>query len=326
MATTSTSSLPPPKCYFNALSGEMRNRIYDYFFTAQLTNAPNQTHIDIREDHPRLTRNAPKTRSALALTATSRQYRAETLALFWSKLSLKIVAGTLTTYSQPVDSIRGVHPMNRAHHINQDRAECLQEWLERSGVARFARFLRPVELDLGMYDPQVHADAHQFMVLRLLGGDTTDLTRLLQGLGRSKAAMSNSSHSSDDKNDSDNSVTTRKLLHPAGCTLRFKVQVVPSTALGSICVANERTQALASIAALCEGRSTKVQAQFQDGILTPNGRFTLLQDMAMCRSLAELLVDHIIKEEQQEEDEHVEGGGQVRKRKLASKKGNQGGS
>ncbi|KAM0698419.1 hypothetical protein Q7P36_001886 [Cladosporium allicinum] len=331
MATTTTTTPPPPlPCHFNTLSGELRNRIYSYFFATLLTRT-HQTTVDIRHPSAQLSRNAPKTRSALALTATSRQLRSETLALFWSHLSLRIVAGTLTAYSQPDDSIPGVHPMNRAHHINEDRADCLREWLQRSGVARFAKLLRPVELDLGMWDPRVHAAEHQFRVLRLLGADAQELTKALrQGLGRSKGMdMYNSGDDNDDDDNDDGDgeyrVATKKQQQhrpAAGCTLRFKVRVVPSTALGSICVANERKQALASIAELCEGRSAKVQAQFLKGILTPNGHAVLLLDMAMCRSLAELLVGYIVEEE----EEHVEGGGQVRKRKLATKKGQQGGA
>jgi hypothetical protein len=332
MATTTTTPAPPAKCHFNTLSGELRNRIYAYFFATLLTPT-HQTTIDIREDRASLTRNAPKTRSALALTATSRQLRSETLALFWSSLSLRIVSGTLTAYSQPTDSIPGVHSMNRAHHVNQDRAENLREWLQRSGVARFARFLRLAELDLGMWDPRAHRAEHQFRVLRLLGGDAQELTKALQqGLGRSRFVSDSNSGDGDDNEHEhehdDDSVTTKKQQQqPAGFTLRFKVQVVPSTALGSICVANERKQALASIAELCEGRSAKVQAQFLKGILTTNGHFVLLQDMAMCRSLAELLVGYIVEEE--EEEEHVDIGaakGQGSKRKLAVKKGQQGGT
>jgi hypothetical protein len=335
--TTMTTTIPPPPCHFNTLSGELRNRIYSYLFRS-LLNPTHQTTIDIREDQPRLARNAPKTRSALALTAVSHQCRAETLALFWSHLSLRIVSGTLSAYSQPIDSVPSVHPMNRAHHINQDRAECLREWLESSGVARFAKFLMPVELDLGMWDPQSQLDAHQFRVLRLLGGDTLELTRLLQGvLGRSKyksVSNSNSGSGGDNNNNNNNDNDTVSTWKQAGCILRFKVQVMPSTALGSICVANERKQALASIAELCEGRAAKVEVQFRDNILTPNGRFCLLQDMAMCRSLAEVLVQYIVEEEQVEEDddddddddEQVEGGGQVRKRKTACKRGQQGGA
>ena len=219
--------------------------------------------------------------------------------------------------------------MNRAHHINEDRADCLREWLQRSGVARFAKLLRPVELDLGMWDPRVHAAEHQFRVLRLLGADAQELTKALrQGLGRSKGIdMYNSGdEDDDDDNDDDDNLATRKQQRSAGCTLRFKVQVVPSTALGSICVANERKQALASIAELCEGRSAKVEAQFLKGILTPNGHAVLMTDMAMCRSLAELLVGYIVEEEK---EEHVEGSGskgQGSKRKLAVKKSQQGGA
>jgi hypothetical protein len=322
-STMTTNTTPPPHCHFNTLSGELRNRIYSYFF-ASLLNPTRQTTIDIRTPTAQLSRNAPKTRSALALTAVSHQCRAETLALFWSHLSLRIVSGTLSAYSQPIDSVPSVHPMNRAHHINQDRAECLREWLESSGVARFAKFLKPMELDLGMWDPQVHADAHQFRVLRLLGGDTLELTRCLQGvLARSRyLSKSNSGSGEDNKNNNDNTVSTWK---QAGCTLRFKVQVVPSTALGSICVANERKQALASIAELCEGRAAIVQAQFLEGVLTPLGQSTLFQDIAMCRSLAEVLVHYIVEEKQVEEDEEqVEGGASKgRKRKVACKKGQQ---
>lgn len=328
MTTTTTTNTPSLPCHFNALSGELRNRVYSYFFATLLTRT-HQTTVDIRHPSAQLSRNAPKTRSALALTATSRQLRSETLALFWSHLSLRIVAGTLTTYSQPGDSIPGVHPMNRAHHINEDRADCLREWLQRSGVARFAKLLRPVELDLGMWDPRVHAAEHQFRVLRLLGADAQELTKALrQGLGRSKGIdMYNSGdEDDDDDNDDDDNLATRKQQRSAGCTLRFKVQVVPSTALGSICVANERKQALASIAELCEGRSAKVEAQFLKGILTPNGHAVLMTDMAMCRSLAELLVGYIVEEEK---EEHVEGSGskgQGSKRKLVVKKSQQGGA
>jgi len=324
--TTMTTTTPPSPCHFNTLSGELRNRIYSYFFSSLLSPTL-QTTIDIREDHPRLSRNAPKTRSALALTAVSHQCRSETLSLFWSHLSLRIVSGTLTAYSQPVDSVPGVHPMNRAHHINQDRAECLRSWLENSGVARFAKFLKPMELDLGMWDPQVHADAHQFRVLRLLGGDTLELTRCLQGvLGRSRY-LSNSIYNSNSSNDSDNTNNdnTISTWKTSSCILRFKVQVVPSTALGSICVASERKQALASIAELCEGRAAIVQAQFLKGVLTPLGQSTLFQDIAMCRSLAEVLVHYIVEEKQVEEDEEqVEGGASKgHKRKVACKKGQQ---
>jgi hypothetical protein len=327
--TTAMTTTPPPPCHFNTLSGELRNRIYSYFFCS-LLNPTHQTTIDIRDEegHARLTRNAPKTRSALALTAVSHQLRAESLSLFWSHLSLRIVSGTLSTYSQPIDSVPGVHPINRAHHINQDRAECLRSWLESSGVARFAKFLKPVELDLGMWDPRFQLDRHQFRVLRLMGGDTLGLTRLLQkGLGRSGfKSISNSGNDNNDHNNSLTLTTKKQKQHPTGCTLRFKVQVVPSTALGSICVANERKQALASIAELCEGRAAKVEAQFRDNILTVNGRLCLLQDMAMCRSLAEVLVQYIVEEELVEEEndhdddddddeEQVEGGGgQVRRR------------
>lgn len=323
-STMTTNTTPPPPCHFNTLSGELRNRIYSYFF-ASLLNPTHRTTIDIRTPTAQLSRNTPKTRSALALTAVSHQCRAETLSLFWSHLSLRIVSGTLTAYSQPVDSVPGVHPMNRAHHINQDRAECLRQWLESSGVARFAKFLKPMELDLGMWDPQVHADAHQFRVLRLLGGDTLELTRCLQGvLGRSRYLYNSNTGSGEDNNtNDDNTVSTT--WKPAGCTIRFKVQVVPSTALGSICVANERKQALASIAELCESRAAIVQAQFLKGVLTPLGQSTLFQDISMCRSLAEVLVHYIVEEKQVEEDEeHVDGGASKgRKRKVACKKGQQ---
>ena len=300
------------QCHFDTLSGELRNRIYSHFFAALLT--PTQpTTIDIRTPYPQLTRNQSKTRAALALTASSRQLRAETLGLFWSKINLRINAGTLTAYSQPAGSVPGVHPMNRAHYINQDRAACLREWLARSGVAGFARLLRPIELDLGMWDPSSHADAHQFIVLRLLCGDAQDLTRQLRRLG--DAGQSDDEDEEDDEDDdSDDNDSYGPDKKPAtGCTLRFKVQVLPATALGSICVANERKQALATIAELCEGRAAKVQAQFEKGLLTNYGQFVLLNDMAMCRSLAELLVGYIVEEEQKQVDR---GGnrGQVRKR------------
>ena len=81
---------------FGTLSGELRNRIYHYFFKAQLAG---KVHVDIRDGRARLHRCRKEIRNALALTATSRLLRRETLAIFWSTALFHIKADTLTAYS-----------------------------------------------------------------------------------------------------------------------------------------------------------------------------------------------------------------------------------
>lgn len=261
------------------LSGELRNRIYHFFFSSQLAA---QTHIDVRENHPRLKRNQDKTRSALALTAVCHQLRRETLAILWSTASFRIVANTLTAYSYPDDNdgVLGVDPMNRAKHINDDRAEILKAWLQHSGIKNFTRLLRPIELDLGMYDPRVQRPQHQHYVLRSLGEDTLELTKVLE----------------------DNT------SNAATCTLHFKVQLQPSTALGPIIVPNSRQKALKAISKLCDRRQTAVKARYREGMLTRHGYSILSNDVASCRAVADLLVWYIVKEKEKS-DENGGGGG-----------------
>lgn len=82
---------------FGKLSGELRNRVYDFFFDKHLAE---KVQIDIRrKDGAHVKTNKQKTRTALAFTACCRQIRKETLELFWSKISLRIIADNLTTYS-----------------------------------------------------------------------------------------------------------------------------------------------------------------------------------------------------------------------------------
>lgn len=254
---------------FGALSGELRNRIYYFFFTAQLAA---QIHIDVREEaRPRLKRNSNKTRSAVALTSACRQLRAETLAIFWSTASFRIIADTLTAYSSPDpnDAIPGVDPMNRAKHINDDRAETLYAWLHDSGIKPFAPNLLPMELDLGFWDPRAQLPQLQQYVLRSLESDTLALTRVLEN----------------------------NVGNAASCTLNFKVQLQPSTALGPIRVPNERKRALVAVTALCNRRQSDVEAAYRKGMLTSHGYGILTNDVASCRAVAELLVWYIVKEE-----------------------------
>lgn len=260
------------------LSGELRNRIYHFFFSSHLAA---QTHIDIRGDHPRLKRNQNKTRSALALTAVCHQLRRETLAILWSTASFRIVADTLTTYSYPDDNdgILGVDPMNRAKHINDGRVETLEAWLQHSGIKNFTSLLRPIELDLGMYDPRVQQPQHQHYVLRSLGEDTLELTKVLE----------------------DNT------SNGATCTLHFKVQLQPSTALGPISVPNSRKKALKAVSKLCDRRQAAVKARYREGMLTRHGYSILSNDVASCRAVADLLVWYIVKEKEKSDENGGEG-------------------
>lgn len=255
---------------FGRLSGELRNRVYHFFFSSQLAA---QTHIDIRGDHARLKRNQDKTRSALALTASCHQLRRETLAILWSTASFRIVANTLTTYSYPDDNdgVLGVDPMNRAHHINDDRIETLKAWLQHSGIKNFTSLLRPIELDLGMYDPRAQQPQHQHYVLRSLGDDTLEITKVLE----------------------DNT------SNAATCTLHFKVQLQPSTALGPIDVPNSRKKALKAVSKLCDRRQASVKARYREGLLTRHGYHILSNDVATCRAVADLLVWYIVKEKEE---------------------------
>lgn len=299
---------------FGTLSGELRNRIYHYFFNSQLAT---QTHLDVRDKHLKLKRNQNKTRNALALTAACHQLRCETLALFWSTASFRIVADTLTAYSHPSDPIPGVHPMNRANHINWDRKATLEEWLQYSGIGNFARLLRPVELDLGVWDPRTHEDSHQHILLGMLAGNTATLTDLLKSID----TFANSSKGDNgSENDNDNDVDGDEDVTPV-CTLLFKVQVKPSTALGSIRVPNERKHALTTVANLSKMREESVQASFDEGMLTPHGRVVLMNDVVMCRSVADMLIKYIVRDEEEEEASNSMVG---RKKGQAAKKGHVG--
>jgi hypothetical protein len=284
--TVSRTSFTAPKTMdaspFGTLSGELRNRIYHYFFQFQLAA---KVQVDIRNGRPRLQLRRKEIRSALALTATSRLLRRETLAMFWSLASFRIEADTLTAYSYPGDTIAYVKPMNHAYETNKDRAKSLKRWLKYSGILRFAHIIRPVEIDLGVWDPSIYAYKYQAHVLRLIQGSTMALTSPLRY------------------------ITTCSFNTVAECTLVFRVSLAPATALGPIHVPNDRKQALAVVEKLCEGRQAMVQANFQKGILTRHGYSVLFRDIVSCRAVADLLVGHIVEEKEEESDDSDESVG-----------------
>jgi hypothetical protein len=261
---------------FGTLSGELRNRIYHYFFQSQLAE---KVHVDIRNNRARLHKHRREIRSALALTATSHLLRRETLAIFWSSASFRIKADTLTAYSYPGDSIAYVKPVNHAEEINKERAAKFRRWLKRSGILRFAHTIRPIEIDLGVWDPAIYAHELQAHVLRRIEGSTMALTSPLRY------------------------ITTCCLNTAAECTLIFRVSLAPATALGPIRVPNDRKLALVVIDQLCEGRQARVQAEFQKGILTRHGYSVLFRDIVSCRAVADLLVGHIAEEKEEESDD-----------------------
>ena len=297
---------------FDKLSGELRNRIYHYFFTSQL--ASTKSHLDIRQPLARLRTTKTQIRSALALTATNRLLRHETLAIFWSTASFRIVADTLTAYSYPSDSIPDVKPVNRASHINQDRAATLRRWLRRSGILRFAHIVQPLELDLGVWDPRLLArdqqqqqqQQQQPLVLRLVESSVLALTTPLQHL-------------------------THCSLNDAAteCTLVFRLSLQPSTAMGPIRVPNDRKKALAVVEELYEKRTASFQAKFREGLLTRHGYSVLFNDTASCRVVADLLVGHIVEEKEEEEDDSHDSDGFAdtnSKKSPGSKKGKRAGN
>lgn len=275
---------------FGRLPGELRNRIYHYFFATQLASP---IQIDIRpaprDGGARLKNSRAKTRSALALTAASRQLRHETLALFWSTATLRIVAETLTTHSHPVDEVPGVHPINRAHHINEDRIDILKVWLWQCKLDKQANSLhQPIELDLGTWDPHINVHNHQRIILDLMAREAAGLLEPLHNLQKHVAVTA----------------PNKAAEKAVDITLRFSVRVKADTALGPIRVCNEREQALAAVGELCAGRMATIQAQFQNGLLTPYGRSVLSHDLAMCKSVAEIFVQHVVaKDEDEDEDE-----------------------
>jgi hypothetical protein len=257
---------------FGSLSGEIRNRIYHYFFKAQLAAQSDLDILDIRKKRVYLKTHKKEVRNALALTAVNHQLRAETLGIFWSTASFRIVANTLTAYSFPNDPVPGVRPMNRADHINQDRAANLRQWLMSSGIRRYRRIVKPIEIELGVWDPHAYAQSHQHFVMRMLEDNMQALTKPLR-----RFASSSSKNAAE------------------GCTLIFKVQITPATAMGIIRVPNELNQALAAVAKLCSERQVELQATFEGGWLTRFGHSVLNTDIITCRSVAELLLGHIVE-------------------------------
>lgn len=255
---------------FGTLSGELRNRIYAYFFHSQLAT---EIHLDIRDPHgARLKGPRSKTRSALALTATCRLLRHETLALFWSTVSIQILALTLTAYSFPATNSAGDDHLVQAILTNVERAATLDSWLATSGILSFAPLLRPISLNLGTYNPRITVSpGDAIATLTFIAGGTAQLTKPLLP------------------------------LHPNPCSLRFQVQIAPSTALGPIVVPNERGRALRALEALCAGRMAGVQALFDEGFLTTRGLAVLAGDLGVCRAVAEMLVKWIVPAEEEGE-------------------------
>ena len=285
---------------FDKLSGELRNRIYYYFFRAQLAE---KFHLDIRGNTARLRSKKKEIRNALALTATSHQIRRETLAIFWSTASFRIVAATLTAFSYPGPSgFLNTKPMNRAYHVNKDRAAALRHWLKRSGILRFARILRPVEIDLGVWDPRIHAREHQPVVLRLIEGSTAALTAPLRH------------------------IASCSLNTAAECTLEFRLSLQPSTAMGPIRVPNDRKQALAVVKALCESRQAVTQANFQKGLFTRHGYSVITSDISSCRAVADLLVEYIVEEKEEESEDSDDSDGTNSNKSPVGKKGKRSGN
>jgi len=276
----SETSFTAPKAMdaspFGTLSGELRNRIYHFCFQSQLAG---QIHVDIRGDRARVRRNKKEVRSALALTATSRLLHNETLAIFWSKASFRIIADTLTAFSYPRDTILRVKPKDRADSVNEGRVANLRRWLRRSGILDVKHLLRPIELDLGVWDPSIYTHTQQPLMLRLIATSTMALTAPLE------------------------SIMCYSLNSAAECTLIFRVSVAPSTALGPIYVPNDRKQALAVVEKLCKSRQKDYHALYQQGLFTRHGYSVVFNDIASCRAVADLLVDHIVEEKEVESDD-----------------------
>jgi hypothetical protein len=286
---------------FGKLSGELRNRIYHYFFEAQLAE---KFHFDIRNDRARLRTKKKEIRSALALTATSRLLRRETLSIFWSKISFRIIANTLTAYSYPGNSLpMDVKPRDRGYEINKFRAATLVHWLKRSGILRFAHYLRPIELDLGVWDPRLYTRERRPVVLGLIRGSVAALTTPLRYI--------TSCSLNDDA---------------AECTLVFRLSLQPSTAMGPICVPNDRKQALVVVKELCEERQSSTLAKFLGGFFTRHGYSAISSDIASCRAVADLLVGYIV-EKKEEKSEGSDGSDSPKTSKSpGGKKGKRGGN
>jgi hypothetical protein len=285
---------------FGKLSGELRNRIYHYFFKAQLADKFN---LDICNDRARLRSKKKEISSALALTATSRLLRRETLAIFWSTVSFRIIANTLSAFSDPgFLVISDIKPSDRGYEITKHRAATLIHWLKRSGILRFARNLRPIELDLGVWDPRLYAHEGQPVVLRLIKGSVLALTTPLR------------------------SITSCSLNDAAECTLVFRLSLQPSTAMGPICVPNDRKQALAVVKELCEERQSSTLAKFLAGFFTRHGYSVITNDITSCRAVADLLVGYIAEEKEEESDDSDVANSPKTSKSPGAKKGKRSGN
>lgn len=285
---------------FGKLSGELRNRIYHYFFQAQLAE---KFHLDIRNDQARLRSKKKEIRSALALTATCRLLHRETIAIFWSKISFRIIANTLTAYSYPGNSLpMDVKPRDRGYEINKFRAATLTHWLKSSGILRFAQHLRPIELDLGVWDPRLYARERRPVVLGLIRGSVKALTTPLRY------------------------ITSCSLNDAAQCTLVFRLSLQPATTMGPICVPNDRKQALVVVKQLCEERQSSTLAKFLGGFFTRHGYSAISNDIASCRTVADLLAGYIV-EKKEEKSEGSDGSGSPKTSKSpGAKKGKRSGN
>ena len=196
-----------------------------------------------------------------------------------------------------------VKPRNRAYNINKTRAANLRNWLQNSGVMDFASMIRPVEIDLGVWDPRVHAGDDQALVMRLIEGSTLALTLLLRIL------------------------TNCNLVTAAECTLVFRLSLQLSTAMGPICVPNDRKQALVVVKEMCESRLAVTQAKFRGGFFTRHGYSVITNDINSCRAVADLLVGYIAEEKEEESDDSDgSGGAKSNSKSPVGKKGKRSGN
>ena len=130
-----------------------------------------------------------------------------------------------------------------------------------------------------MWDPSIYTHTQQPLILRLIAKSTMAVTAPLE------------------------SIMCYSLNSAAECTLIFRVSVAPSTALGPIYVPNDRKQALAVVEKLCKSRQKDYQALYQQGLFTRHGYSVVFNDIASCRAVADLLVDHIVEEKEVESDD-----------------------
>lgn len=161
--------------------------------------------------------------------------------------------------------------MRCSFFINKCRAKALRQWIKDSRILNFAHCLRPIDLDMGFWDPRMNDNLNQGVMLNLLKLESLYLNGALRPL-----------------------LVAMKTTQAEEFKLMFNIVVLPGTALGIVTVPNDRDKALAVVHSHCDGRLSLYDEMWSRGSLTHFGWSSLLIDVLACRSAADLLIRQIM--------------------------------